>query len=149
MVNLGIAGNKFDIDFDEVDSLGLSLGAQTAFLLFTGFYYFCMVLIVVVLLRLFMAMLSATFAGVNQAALLTWRLQFARHVLHHELIAMRMGNPFTCTLRRPRVPPTFQPSSPAPVRPPFACNVHRCRREDRRELVLRIPSLLGHRWRQV
>lgn len=103
MVNLGIAGNKFDIDFDEVDSLGLSLGAQTAFLLFTGFYYFCMVLIVVVLLRLFMAMLSATFAGVNQAALLTWRLQFARHVLHHELIAMRMGNPFTCTLRRPRV----------------------------------------------
>ena len=45
------------------------------------------------LLRLLMAMLSATFAAMRQEATLEWRLSFARHVLQHELTAMRAGKP--------------------------------------------------------
>lgn len=45
----------------------------------------------IVLLRVFMAMLTTTFNAVNKDALLRWRLQYARHILQHELIAIRTG----------------------------------------------------------
>ena len=38
-----------------------------------------------------MAMLTTTFNAVNKDALLRWRLQYARHILQHELIAIRTG----------------------------------------------------------
>ena len=49
------------------------------------------VLTVIILLRVFMAMLTTTFNGINKEAVLRWRLQFAHHVLQHELIAARVG----------------------------------------------------------
>ena len=51
----------------------------------------CNLLTLIVLLRVFMAMLTTTFNAVNKDARLRWRLQFARHILQHELIAIRTG----------------------------------------------------------
>lgn len=50
------------------------------------FYYVTMVLIVVLLVRLLMAMLTATFNRIRSEAVLEWRLRLARNVLHAELM---------------------------------------------------------------
>ena len=52
---------------------------------------FARILLVILLLRMLMAMLTATFAGVRQAMTLEWRIQFCRLVAQYELIAMRTG----------------------------------------------------------
>ena len=53
--------------------------AQAAdLLLFYGFYVFCVILLVFVLLRLLMAMMTNTFRDVMGQATLQWRLQFAK-----------------------------------------------------------------------
>jgi len=91
MVNLGIAGKKFDIDFWMPEVAQLNYGEYVSLVLFTFFYYYCMLLLVILLLRMLMAMLTATFNLVKQKAELEWRVQFARHILQLELIAMRLG----------------------------------------------------------
>ena len=60
---------------------------QVNFWIFCAMYLMCLILITILLLRLFMAMLSATFNTTRQAAQLEWRLQFARQVMkvRHEL----------------------------------------------------------------
>ena len=78
MLNVGIAGIHFDIDFSADDTPTLALGnsgesAEVTWshnlrfvnlVLFTGFYYCCMLFLVILLLRILMAMLSATYAQV-------------------------------------------------------------------------------------
>lgn len=50
-----------------------------------------MMLLVILLLRLLMAMLSATFTQTRLAATLEWRVQFARYMLEIELVAGWLG----------------------------------------------------------
>jgi len=59
---------------------------QVNFWIFCAMYLMCLILITILLLRLFMAMLSATFNTTRQAAQLEWRLQFARQVMKAELM---------------------------------------------------------------
>ncbi len=97
MVNLGIAGIHFDIDFSrsaEVQEWQTDVSHALRFLnliIFSGFYYYCMLLLVILLLRMLMAMLTATFAAVRTQSELEWRLQFGRHVLELQLIAETFG----------------------------------------------------------
>ena len=97
MINLGIAGIHFEIDFTSEEFAALEdshgdHGFKLANLVaFTLFYYYCMLLLVILLLRLLMALLSATFADVRRASELEWRLQFARHVLQLELVVGMWG----------------------------------------------------------
>jgi hypothetical protein len=67
----------------------LSLGQQVTFALFCVVYIGCLVMLSILLLRLFMAMLSATYNAARQAAQLEWRLQFARYVIRAELMHPR------------------------------------------------------------
>jgi len=100
MLNVGIAGIHFDIDFSsnaltlvtDGSSTDLSSALRLANLvLFTIFYYCCMLFLVILLLRILMAMLSATYNDVRKHAELEWRLQFGRHVLHLQLVARSYG----------------------------------------------------------
>jgi len=105
MLNVGIAGIHFDIDFSADDTPTLALGnsgesAEVTWshnlrfvnlVLFTGFYYCCMLFLVILLLRILMAMLSATYAQVRINSELEWRLQYGRHILHLQLMAKSLG----------------------------------------------------------
>lgn len=64
----------------------LSPSRQLLFTLFCCFYFLCLIFISILLLRLFMATLAATFNSTRMAAQLEWRLQFARHVFRAELM---------------------------------------------------------------
>ena len=80
MIDLGIAGIKLPLDLQaapiELSHIGV----------FLFFYYLSMIFLSILLLRLFMAMLSATFAQVNKEATLEWRMQFVHWVMRAELV---------------------------------------------------------------
>ena len=104
MLELGIMGKTFSIDFGgpvarsqqtaeseffeghTMRLAELSGAQQVDFWLFTAFYFVCLTLLLILLLRLFMATLAATFNTTRMAAQLEWRLQFARHVFRAELM---------------------------------------------------------------
>ena len=83
MIDLSITGEKFPLELGEEwghDDKWINL------VVFAFFYYMCMIMIVVLLMRLFMALLSATYNSIKQSATLEWRLQFLRWVLYAELL---------------------------------------------------------------
>lgn len=83
MMDVGFSVNRFTISFSELEHLGHM--EMVNWVMFALFYYATMVLIVVLLLRMLMAMLTAHFNEIREAALLEWRLRFARRVLFAEL----------------------------------------------------------------
>lgn len=87
MVDLSFAGKKLGMNMIDLPDLHATPSRWLALAVFAFFYYLCMVLIVVLLMRLFMALLSATFNRMSKDATLAWRLQLARWVLFAELFA--------------------------------------------------------------
>lgn len=106
--------------------------------LFIVFYALCLVILAILMLRLFMALLSATFNTTRARAQLEWRLQFAAHVLQAELLLPeRLGSTYAgklidgryCYVKRARAeattthPPLLRDRAPqangaAPPLPP-------------------------------
>ncbi|KAL1518863.1 hypothetical protein AB1Y20_003140 [Prymnesium parvum] len=87
MLDLAIAGQKPVFD---TSAPWVGIHSWHSLVVFAVFYYLCLIMIVVLLMRLFMAMLSATFNGVKATATLEWRLQFLRFVLFAELLRMHL-----------------------------------------------------------
>jgi hypothetical protein len=88
MLEFGFSGRTFAILLPDPDYpvSQLSIGRQIDLWLFAGIYFLCLVMLSILLLRLFMATLAATFNTARMAAQLEWRLQFARHVFRAELM---------------------------------------------------------------
>jgi len=92
MSDFALTGNKFSIKFDpdplQTGSLPvLSYEQIIGFVLFSWYYIWCSVMLVILLVRLLMAMMTNTFNSVRVLAKRHWRLHFARCVLQMEMMS--------------------------------------------------------------
>ena len=83
---MSVSGQKIPLDLEH-EWFGDNLATSPwSIMVYIFFFYMSQILMVVLLMRLLMAMLTATYHSINKDAVLKWRVQFVRFVMFAEFL---------------------------------------------------------------